>query len=109
MRLSVATPAERVLGDITEARFQRQVLELLKLRGWLTYHTHDSRRSNSGYPDITAVRRGRILFIELKTRKGRTSPMQETWLSELRHCSEGTVTVTVARPQDWDVLLRITR
>ena len=36
----------------TEKGFQAAVVELARLRGWLVYHTYDSRRSAKGFPDL---------------------------------------------------------
>ena len=72
-----ATPdAKRSSGavaqDLTEKQFMTAVVEMARMLGWLVYHTHDSRRSEAGFPDIVAVRRERVVFIELKTEKGET-------------------------------------
>ena len=79
------TDAERSLGvtDVTEKQFMAAVVEMAQMLGWLVYHTHDSRSSEAGFPDIVCVRRDRVLFIELKTEKGRLSEAQERWLSAL--------------------------
>ncbi len=36
-----------------EGDFQAGVVRLAELRGWLVYHTHDSRRSQPEFPDLT--------------------------------------------------------
>lgn len=61
-----------------ESEFQAQVIALAKRLGWIVYHTHDSRRSEKGFPDLVLVR-DRVLFRELKTDKGRLSPEQKFW------------------------------
>lgn len=94
----------------TEAGFQQAVVELATLRGWLCYHTHDSRRSNAGYPDLTLARHRRLVFAELKSETGRVAPAQRLWLDALLAvcadwpdpCSERCpVEVYVWRPSDW--------
>ena len=67
---------------MTEKQFQSHIVQYAKMRGWLVYHTHDSRRSEPGFPDLVLVR-GRVLFRELKTDKGRTSPAQKEWAASL--------------------------
>ena len=47
---------------MTEKQFMAQVVELAKLKGWLVYHTYDSRRSEPGFPDLCMVRKGTCLF-----------------------------------------------
>ena len=49
--------AARVYVDILEADFQAQVVKLALLLGWKVYHTHDSRRSREGFPDLILIRR----------------------------------------------------
>jgi hypothetical protein len=55
----------------------------LAARGWRTYHTHDSRRSAAGFPDLIAVRAGRILAIECKSATGKLTAAQREWMLEL--------------------------
>jgi hypothetical protein len=38
-------------ATISEKDFQETVLTLARLRGWKCYHTHDSRRSEAGFPE----------------------------------------------------------
>ena len=91
---------------ITEAVHQRQVTELARWCRWtLIYHTHDSRRSPAGFPDLVLVRPPRILFVELKTDKGRVSPAQRLWLYTLAKCPG--VEVYLWRPRDWDSIVAI--
>lgn len=85
---------------MTEKQLQDQVIQLAKMHGWMIYHTYDSRRSEPGYPDLTMVKDGRIIFAELKNAKGRVSKAQEVWLAALGKC-EGTETY-LWRPGDWD-------
>ncbi len=75
---------------MTEKQFQTAVLKLAKLHGWLAYHTHDSRRSQPGFPDLVLIREGQLIVAELKTMKGRLSKAQEEWLRLFR--STGTYT-----------------
>lgn len=42
-------------GAVMEKVFQAQVLDLAHLSGWLCYHTHNSRRSAPGFPDLVLV------------------------------------------------------
>lgn len=72
---------------MSESQFQSAVIELAKLNGYrLIYHTHDSRRSVAGFPDLVLVseHRQRALFRELKTDKGRLSPEQFDWITSMQ-------------------------
>jgi hypothetical protein len=69
--------------DLTEKEWQAQVLDLARLYGWRhAYHTFDSRRSASGFPDLVLVRE-RALFAELKSKSGKVSAAQADWLAAL--------------------------
>jgi VRR-NUC domain len=86
---------------VTEKQFMAAVVEMAQMLGWLVYHTFDSRRSEAGFPDIVCVRRDRVLFIELKTEKGRLSEEQERWLSALGLAG---AEVHCWRPSDWPAI-----
>jgi hypothetical protein len=85
---------------MTEQQLLGAVKKLAMLTGWLPYHTHDSRRSDAGWPDLVlvSVRQRRILFVELKSRTGRLRPQQGVWLGVLRAVGMETA---VWRPADW--------
>lgn len=82
---------------MTEAQLLQAVRDLAKLRGWLCYHTHDSRRSEPGFPDLVLVhpRSGDLVLAELKAAKGRVSVPQQTWIDALAGAG---ITVHVWRP-----------
>jgi hypothetical protein len=69
---------EKYERDLTEREWQSSVEQLAKLYGWLCYHTHDSRRSTQGFPDLVLVRE-RVIFAELKTRSGKLTAAQREW------------------------------
>lgn len=87
---------------MSEASFQGAILEYAALQGFLAYHTHDSRHSAKGYPDLTLVRGSRLLFAELKTDKGRVSLEQQVWLDALAGAG---AEVHIWRPRDWTEIL----
>ena len=93
-----------------EGPFQKHVLELAAWTGWsLRYHTHDSRRSHQGFPDLVLVRPPRVIFAELKGdtpygKKG-PSPDQQAWIDGLGRCPG--VEVYLWRPADLDEILRV--
>lgn len=84
----------------SESQFQAAVIALAKRLGWLCYHTHDSRRSESGFPDLVLVRPrdGRLLCAELKVGKNRPTGPQRLWLDALNAAG---VTAVVWRASDW--------
>ena len=78
----------KVSARTSEKEFQGQVLDLARLSSWLCYHTHDSRRSAPGFPDLVLVRPPRLVFAELKSEEGRIKPEQKVWLEALSNCTE---------------------
>lgn len=104
----MTAPTARAILDrsISEAEWQRTVVEYAERRGWLTFHDHDSRRDNAGFPDLVLVRRGRVVFAELKRQRGTMRREQETWLAALVVCA---VEVYVWRPSDWDSVEELLR
>jgi len=93
--------------NINERTFQAAIVELAKLTGWKSYHTHDSRRSEAGFPDLVMTRSSRLIAVELKTEKGRLTEDQRGWLEALASCPG--VEVHVWRPGDWDAIERTLR
>jgi hypothetical protein len=67
---------------MTEAQWQATVISLAHNLRWRIYHTFDSRRSNSGFPDLVLVR-DRIVFAELKSSRGRLTREQARWIAAL--------------------------
>ncbi|WP_309132653.1 VRR-NUC domain-containing protein [Brevibacterium sp.] len=85
---------------MTEAELQAMVIDLAKRMGWTHFHTFDSRRSEPGFPDLVLVhpRQRRVLWRELKSEAGTTSPAQKVWLHNLKVVGED---VDIWRPRDW--------
>ena len=83
------------------------VIQAAEILGWRYYHTHNSKRSPSGFPDLVLVRRGRIIFAELKVGSNVPTPAQQEWIEDLDEC-EG-VDVYVWTPDDWPEIKRALR
>jgi Holliday junction resolvase len=75
-----------------------RVVALAKGRGWLAYHTHDSRHSPEGFPDLVLCNGQATLFAELKAARGKLSLAQQQWVGLLDHAGQA---VYVWRPGDW--------
>lgn len=88
---------------MTEREWQAQVVDAARLMGWRVYHTHDSRRSAPGWPDLALVR-DRLVMAELKTQTGRVSPEQQQWLALLDAAG---VETHLWRPSDLDEVLAV--
>lgn len=96
---AMPTTAVPVSDFGSEKAFQAAVITEAKRHGWRVYHTHDSRKSEAGFPDLVMVRGERCIFAELKREKGRPSAAQSNWLDDLRAVT--TVKVELWRPSDW--------
>ena len=95
---------DRAIGELTEKDFMAQIVALAKLQGWLVYHTHDSRRSAPGFPDLVLVRGQSVLFWEVKTETGAVSPDQAAWLRALDQAGQD---AAVVRPSHWDWIQQV--
>jgi hypothetical protein len=82
---------------VSERQLQDAVLSLCTWLRLLAYHTHDSRRSQPGYPDLTVVGRKGVLFRELKSATGRPTRAQKEWLESLAAAGQD---AAVWRPED---------
>lgn len=105
------TPAKPAKPKISEAQFQRQVLQLAKLTGWRTAHFRPGldRRGNwqtavagdgAGFPDLALVRE-RVLFVELKVNGNKLAPDQVTWRDALTQAGANWHHWT---PDDWPAI-----
>ena len=88
---------EAVAKTMTEDALMGHIARLCKDLGLLAYHTRDSRRSASGYPDWHIVGPVGSLFRECKTEKGRVTAAQDEWLTGLRAAGHD---ADVWRPSD---------
>lgn len=98
----------RAVG-MTERDWQRRVVDYARIKRWAIMHTRPAMKRSGewatpimgqpGFPDLTMVRRGRLVFAELKAVRGRLTVAQRTWLVRLRECPG--VEVYLWRPEDW--------
>jgi len=96
--------------SLSEADFMTTVIEMAKIHGWLIYHTHDSRRSQAGYPDLCLTRLNQdgsasLVFLELKSQKGKPTLAQIEWLDVLGRVPG--VIAAVYRPSDFEKIAEL--
>ena len=101
---------------MSEAELQAAVVELAQRAGWTVDFVPDwfwrlafasmrrQRRGNRqwsppGKPDLTLVRPGKLVFLELKSETGRVRPPQRAWLDVLQTVPG--VETHVIRPRHW--------
>ena len=89
-------------STMSERAFQSAVLELARWAKWLVYHTHNSRRSEPGFPDLCLVRGDTCLMIELKANDGRLSKAQKAWIAALDVVPG--IEAAVWRPRHWTAI-----
>lgn len=91
--------------EITEAQFQQAVINIAQYSGWLVTHfrpalTKSGRwataiQGHKGFPDLVLAKGWNVIIAELKTNKGKLSPEQVKWATEI-----GPI-YRLWRPQDW--------
>jgi len=97
----------------TENDFMTWVLMLAKLFGWKVAHFRAARTNKGwrtpvqadgkGFPDLVLVKGDKLIFVELKSKKGKLSTEQRAWLQTLCHAA----TVCIWRPGDRESIQKI--
>lgn len=103
-------------GELLESAWQNTIVGLARTLGYTAYHTHDSRRSESGFPDLVLAKPGSpVIYAELKRHDGKVSAKQQLWLDLLAGASGSAVYLWRAerlsvRPQAvWEEIADILR
>jgi hypothetical protein len=83
-------PTTPLYHGISERVFTQHVIEMARRLGYLCAHFRPARTEKgwrtpvegdgAGFPDIIAIKPGRVIFAELKAGKGKVTPAQEKWL-----------------------------
>ena len=89
----------------SEAALMEMIRRAAILNGWLYYHPHSSKHSTKGYPDVTLLRDGVLIFAELKTTTGKVSPDQQLWLDDLSHVHK--TRSYLWRPKDAELIVAL--
>lgn len=92
---------------MTEDELLAAILDAAKYLGWRAYHVRNSKagiiQGDAGFPDLVLARKGRVLFVELKSEKGKLTPAQWAWLDDLGSAPRA------IRPPDLDGFLESLR
>ena len=76
-RPGAATPAVR------ESDVRKAVRDWLRLNGWTVYHNMGGPLSYRGLSDLTAIKGGRVVWIEVKRPQGRQSEEQRKFQADI--------------------------
>ena len=93
--------------NMKERDLQKWIIQYAEIHGWYVYHVANVRgqlrsMTGSGYPDLTMVRQSRIVFAELKSKRGRVSELQQRWLNRLQDLKS--VECYLWRPTDMETI-----
>lgn len=109
------------LPKLSERAFQGQVLAYARLMGWRARHDRATNapracrsckaplripRNDAGFLDLLLIRRPRIVWVELKSERGRLTDEQRAEIADLRACGQE---VHVWRPSSWPEIERVLR
>lgn len=59
-----------------ETAIKKQIKDYLKIKGWFCFYNLQGLGAYHGVPDLTAIKNGRVIQIEVKTKTGRQSKGQ---------------------------------
>ena len=79
---------------MSEATFQRKLIKQYEAQGWTVIRLLQSNKA--GYPDLLCLMPDRVMFIEVKSRTGKLSKVQEYRHAELK--SAGFNVQTISEP-----------
>ena len=104
---------------MNEAALKSTVINVARMKGWLIHHDLPAMNRRGrwathvegdvGFPDLVLLspHYGQLLFVELKSEKGRTTSSQDNWLGALTLAG---IESHVVRPADLEFIThRLTR
>ncbi len=66
-----------------EKEIRGQVKDYLRWKGWFVFHVLQGLGSYPGISDLIAIKNGRVVFIELKTARGRQGEKQKEFQADI--------------------------
>ena len=92
---------------IKEKHLRQQVMDIAGHFGWThKYFTWRSKHSPAGFPDLVLVKPGKVIYVELKSMKGKLSDYQISWLIALACAGQW---VYVWKPDSWTEIEEVLR
>lgn len=67
-----------------EKDFAADCIQALEAAGWYCRQVENQRRIKRGFSDWVAIRRGRVVFLEFKSRRGKQRPEQIEFMEGVR-------------------------
>ena len=67
----------------TESEILTVVRDFLRLRGWFVIRNQQGLGSHLGMADLTAIKNGKVIFVEVKTPKGRLGEYQRKFKRDI--------------------------
>ena len=110
---------------ISEADFKSKIVAYAHDHGWLVFHPIRGSRDNrhytavqgdSGYPDLTMARGGKVVILELKRHQRYPTSEQEQWLTALSGLEwersfvmypDGNLIIGCVHPKDWQEIQQV--
>lgn len=93
---------------MTERELQDAIAGMAQALGWKVAHVRPARTEHGwrtpwqydgkGFPDLTLVKAGRLIFAELKSGRGNLSAEQSVWIDALEDAG---INVYVWSPTHW--------
>lgn len=79
-----------------EATLENDIVQYLIYCGYMAWKTHDAKHRPcvAGMPDVLAVKKGKILAVEVKRPGCKTTEVQNDFLSRLRHFGAKAIVAT---------------
>lgn len=76
-------PGQKIKRQNPETVIQNQVREALRFDGWYVIRHQQGLGSHAGLSDLTAIKDGRTIYIEIKTPSGHQSDYQKQFQKEI--------------------------
>lgn len=89
--------------EMSENDLQTTIIGAADLGGWMVFHDNDSRRNRAGFPDLVLLRPPELIFVELKSARGRVSAEQVLWIEQLGQVDY--ISADVLRPDRMDDMI----
>lgn len=67
----------------SETKIQNSIREVLKQDGYIVFRHHQGLGAYKGFSDLTALKNGITLYIEIKTPKGKQSEYQKQFQHDI--------------------------